>query len=711
MVADPIRCEDITTAILGHIQSENEVIRCAAVRALGCYGTADRRSREVLLGLLRDPDPDVRSDAIEALAPLACRQDAAVILQSLQGDPVREVKLAAIQILVGLQDQSCIPQLRALAKSKCEDAIAWEDEIADWDDWLDVQIAAIAALGSLGVTDSIDDLLAALNDEMGQTLDIPVFRALAQLGKQGLVQLLASVEGGKGLSCQRAADALAEVDPELLRAHLDQLLQAEEVGLRLLGLELLSEDMPQAEDLAVRDPSEHLRCVALRRFAGARPEWVIAALADPSATVQSTALGLLVLPVPDDLGDMLVDNMQAWLQTGDDVLSLASAKLLPKFAANRAVAVLSAFVVDPSWVIEARIAATRSLGGLCDPAVLDILQLLLADRSQQLRLVALHEIRSRALSGDRQALSYLVRAIDGTLLAEDDAVQPLDLGAAADVGMQQQEGSRNIRISEDGDILEAGEEEPDVSGSTLASLQATPLATDEPAVSRSATKKSHRVAVEGPDAVADDLSCAAMAAATGLNAVQIAAAVLDRITAPQDMMRIAVWRLLRADFTTCLETALAAPMALADTVPEVRRNAFAVLVASDQVDKFVLQAIEDSDALLRADAVGHLRGHRLLDFIADPVAGVRQAALTVALNGADADLKAQAIAQVFETGRVDTIGWGLQRSAEMRSQAQLRLADKTVSGRDHFVILDALGTSWLAGDSCRISAYEKLATA
>lgn len=292
MLADPIRCEDITTAILGHIQSENEVIRCAAVRALGCYGTADPRSREVLLSLLRDPDPDVRSDAIEALAPLVRRQDAAVILQSLQGDPVREVKLAAIQILVGLEDSTCIPQLRALAKSKCEDAIAWEDEIADWDDWLDVQIAAIDGLGSLGVTDSIEDLLAALNDEMGQTLDIPVFRALAQLGKPGLVWLLASVEAGQGLSRKRAADALAEVDPELLRAHLDQLLQAEEVALRLLGLDFLSVDMPQAEAMAFADPSEQLRCVALRRFAQARPEWVIAALTDPSETVQSTALGL-----------------------------------------------------------------------------------------------------------------------------------------------------------------------------------------------------------------------------------------------------------------------------------------------------------------------------------------------------------------------------------------------------------------------------------
>ena len=285
MLADTIRTKDITSAILPHTQSENEVIRCAAVRALGRNGKGDPRSRAVFLDMLRDQDPDIRSDAIEALAPLVQPEDAAVILESLQSDPVREVKLAAIQILVGLEDRTCIPQLRALAMSKCEDSIAWEDEIADWDDWMDIQIASINALGTLGAAESIDDLMAALNDEMGQTLDIPVFRALAQMGKQGLIWLLATVQAGKGLARKRAADALAGVDPDLLRDHLDRLIEAEDVALRLLGLSLLSADMPQAEALTLRDPSQDLRCAGLKQFCKDRPDWIIAALADPSETV------------------------------------------------------------------------------------------------------------------------------------------------------------------------------------------------------------------------------------------------------------------------------------------------------------------------------------------------------------------------------------------------------------------------------------------
>lgn len=693
MLAEPIRTIDMTGAILPHVACDNEVIRCAAVRALGRNGKEDPRSREVLLGLLRDPDPDVRSDAIEALAPLIQPEDAAVILESLNGDPVREVKLAAIQILVDLQDRNCIPQLRALVLSKCEDSVAWEDEIADWDDWLDVQVASIDALGALGVADSIDDLLAALDDEMGQTLDIPVFRALARMGKQGVIWLVAWVDAGKGLARKRAADALANADPALLRDHLDRLLAADDVALRLLGLSLLSVDAPQAEDITLRDASEHLRCAALRQFGEARPDWVIAALADPSEAVQATALELLPLPLPEYLHNMLTDNMLAWLKTGSVVLASAAASLLPKIAPNRAVDPLTALAVDDDRAIEARIAAIRGLGGHRDPSVTGILQGLLSDRSQQLRLVALHEIKSRAQSGDPEALSCLVQAIDGSLLDEDDAVQPLGAETAADIGMQKEEATGHLRISEDGEILrDSNGEVTDAGGSTLASLQIATPAFEAKSSSNKPKSKRRRVAIEGPDAVAEDLSCVAMDAAAGLVSVRIANAVLSQIDAPQDRARIAAWRALSTGFSTCLEAAQAAPMALSDAQPEVRRYALAVLIGTEQIDKYIQQVLEDSDTLVRADAVAQLRGKRLLDFVTDPAVAVRHAALLVVLNsgGGDAELVTQAIAQVFDSARVDTIAWGLQRSAQMRSEAVHRLADDAASGRDHFVILDAL---------------------
>ncbi|MEM9778478.1 MAG: HEAT repeat domain-containing protein, partial [Pseudomonadota bacterium] len=164
------------------LESQNEVLRCAAIRATSGLCEDVDMQRETLLTALMDPDPDVRTDAMEAFAPLARDGDAGTLLLSLSGDPVREVKLAAIAGLGGLQCPEASGLLRSLARSRAEDQVAWEDEDSDWEDWLDIQIAAIKALGQMGDASAIPDLLAARDDEYGQTLDVQVFEALSLMG-------------------------------------------------------------------------------------------------------------------------------------------------------------------------------------------------------------------------------------------------------------------------------------------------------------------------------------------------------------------------------------------------------------------------------------------------------------------------------------------------------------------------------------------------
>ena len=160
------------SAILPYCRNENEVLRSAAIRALASQGAGDTRSRQALLSAILDEDPDVRTDAMHALANEALAKDASVFRTSLEGDPVREVKLAAIHALANLKDEPSVPFLRDLMLSRCEDRVAWEDELGDWEDWLDIQVACIQALGQIGATDMIEDMFDALNDEFGQTLDI-----------------------------------------------------------------------------------------------------------------------------------------------------------------------------------------------------------------------------------------------------------------------------------------------------------------------------------------------------------------------------------------------------------------------------------------------------------------------------------------------------------------------------------------------------------
>ena len=136
-----------------------------------------------------DPDPDLRADAMAALARCARPEDAPAIRRSLAGDPVGEVKVAAIQALARLKDGGSVPLLRALAQGRCEAEVTWEEPGSGWDDWLDVQVTAVEALGAIGAEETVDDLVHARDDEMGQDLDHVVFAALARMPERGVPAL------------------------------------------------------------------------------------------------------------------------------------------------------------------------------------------------------------------------------------------------------------------------------------------------------------------------------------------------------------------------------------------------------------------------------------------------------------------------------------------------------------------------------------------
>ena len=154
-----------------------------------------------------DEDPDVRSDSMAALVHRARPQDAAAIRRSLQSDPVGDVKIAAIQALCRLKDEASIALLQALAKDRCEPDVAWEH--GSWDDWLDVQVAAIDALGRMNAGGAVDDLIEARADESGQDLDHAVFAALARMPGRGVATLLGFLGDGDARVRQRALAALS----------------------------------------------------------------------------------------------------------------------------------------------------------------------------------------------------------------------------------------------------------------------------------------------------------------------------------------------------------------------------------------------------------------------------------------------------------------------------------------------------------------------
>ena len=473
------RCNDPVSVMVTYLQSESELLRCAAARALAVQGGQRADVGEALLGALTDPDPDVRTDAMEALSGRAEPEHMEKLLESLSGDPVREVKVAAIAALTRLGRNAravgAVELLRALVLSRAEDRVAWEDEGSDWEDWLDIQVAAITALGSMGASEAIEDLIAARDDELAQSLDIPVFEALARMGPEGVAHLLAIIETEPGLSARRAAQVLETVDSETLRTHLDTLLSDRDPKLRCIAVGLLPGDSDILARLVTMDPDPDVRCVALAHAARLQPELMLKAIRDTDEEVQSTALRLMRPPIGPEDHEVLVDNILAWVEGASAGLMACAAENLPRWAPDRATHSLLRLCADSRRPLEARVAAVLGLGRLDPPVTTPVLVGLLSNPAQQVRTAVLVQLGARAQAGDQQAVNAIAAAIGRSLSPEDHTGQTSVDQTRSCAAMPMTEGAHptRIRITRDGDIVPVdpdGEETQMAAASTLAAI-------------------------------------------------------------------------------------------------------------------------------------------------------------------------------------------------------------------------------------------------
>lgn len=683
-----------------HLQHDNEVIRCAALRAFAA-NAAEPAARRALLDALADPDPDIRSDALDRLAVLARPQDADELRASLTGDPVREVKIAAIEALGNLKDTAVIPLLRNLAGSRCEDTVAWEDEGGDWDDWLDIQVAAITALGRLQAEEAVEDLLAARRDEFGQDVDDAVFGALCYLGTPGVGVLLDIIRTENQRPARRAAAALAKSDIEALLPHLDDLLAAENPDIREIALGALGPTDDRAADLARHDPSASIRRNALRLIATARPGEVEAALHDSDESVQADALTLLDVKIAPEKHEALVDNLLLWLRHAGPALASSAAAALPLFAPNRCEGPLLDAIADADLPLEARVAAVRALAGRSPTTPTAAFAGILENPARQVRTAALAELSRRAELDDSAAVELLASAVRGELNAPAEQ----NAGAVPETGRDAHEaampkgesGPRRIRITRDGDIVE-GEAAPQ--GSTLAQIisaetghdRPDPLADDTP--EEAPAKRRRRQPVEGPDDFAAQFQLDAIGVSVNACNRQIEDALLHcALHGPEDARR-AAWTALSKwspEFRHAKPAREAAMQAMQDPDPVIRNAAFGILAKDDLPADALRLALDHDDALLRAAAVLHLPPQAALDFLADEAPAVRQSSVVRVASAGNPALPKRATEILVQAERSDTL-----RDLFRRSQEALREGLAQVSATDEprrvLVLLEALAS-------------------
>ena len=719
---------DPVDTITGYLRAGEDVVRCAAARALSAIG--DARAAPALVQALLDEDPDVRSDAMAALVRCARPEDADAIRRSLLGDPVKEVKAAAIEALGRLRDGASVPLLRSLSKDRCAHDVAWEDEDGVWDDWLDVQVAAIAALGEMGVADAIDDLLDARIDEMGQELDAVVFAALAKLSDGGIAALLGFLRDRDGRVRQRALAALSKADRRHLAPLSAVLVSDASPDVRRLAIQCFDGDSAALAALALEDPDASVRAAALAVVALSRRDMARAALADPDEDLRAIALEALVAQsVAPDEAD-LAANVEAWLHTSGPRLAAVCAAVLPRLSGSRAQAALCAVANEKDRPLELRIAALRSLAALASEQTLETLSAAVVDPVRQVRLAALAALAELARAGSPaesvSAREILVRALRGELLrAELTVSEPAgDEGPSVGASKAEEADARPIAITPDGEIVPAGElretapDEGQAPGdetedsfprSTLASIQApatalsaandAPLTADELAhlSDSEGSVRRRRVAVEGPEDIGTDIRLVAQSIAADCPGIEIEAALVETAeAAPPDLRAAAHAALARRAEKIRLAPDHVARLirGLADSDPVVRGQAAqAVAKGAPDAADHLAALLGDADPVVRSVAVRAVAATRPESAVAglrDDAPAVRRSALEALLaQGRDDHLDA-GLRTCLEAGWRDSLAVACRESKNARHMLMTLLDEHRTDWQRVLVILEAL---------------------
>ena len=723
---------DPVAAIARHLREGEDIIRCAAARAIGAVG--DERAAPDLVDALLDEDPDVRSDAMAALVTCARQEDADAIRRSLMGDPVREVKVSAIQSLCRLKDGASIPLLRVLVKDRCDHDIAWAEDSSIWDDWLDVQDAAITALGALGVHEAIEDLLEARNDEMGQDLDHVIFATLGQIPDGGIAALLDFLRDGNARVRERALSALSKARGDLLAPMSDLLVQDASPDVRRLAIGCLDRDSPLVPDLALRDPDITVRSAALAAFVSSRLDIAEAALADPDEEVKALALEAVVAGSEQSDSHDLAANVQTWMETGGARLAATCAAVLPQLSGGESVDALCRVAADTDRPQEVRIAALRSLGTIGAENSIETLRNAATDPIRQVRTSALAALAELAKQGPEplcsEAQDVLVGAIRADLTGAD---APLAIAAEAekvsfiDASKVEDAAPRGIRITPDGEIVSM-EDLPDhlndqddigsnvIEGqfpqSTLRAIQTqqtalswaadAPLSDDEPAQPSTSKPEGRRrrVAVDGPDDTSNDLRLVALRIAADCPGYEIEQALAGALSEEMPDVRVAAFEAMaqRSEKTPLSSDVISKlTNALDDPDPHIRGYASrAVAMGSNNAADHLAACLDDPDAIVRAIALKTVAASApdvTMAGFRDDSALVRRSALESVLEFGNTSNLKEGLRICLEEGRIDSLAEAIKRSTEARSILISILAGENMTRRQTHSALEALAAA------------------
>ncbi|MEM8689069.1 MAG: HEAT repeat domain-containing protein [Pseudomonadota bacterium] len=458
----------VLAALRTVLDEGSEPERCAAACALGTLG--GEGVADALIGALRDPDPDVRCQVAEALATLQPESAGEALIANLRDDPVGEIKPVYISTLARLRIAESYDLLCALSVGRAEHlGVAWEDDMSGWDDWLDVQLAAIDALGVIGPGDAapaVEAILAALNDMDGQDIWTNACSALARLSPQGPLALAALAENASVLQRKRIAAAMRHATQEEAEPIGSRLLDDEDLTVRLAALESAAAlDLDELCQAAVADRSAQVRAAVFSSLAELPAKQLLGGLKDPDLSVCIAACRAIARTGTPRTGFGLCARIERHLRTGrSDVLAAliaAAAVAEPEAAAELA----GDAVNNPATPTEVRLACLCALGTRQPEGALRLLAEAATDTDRGVRLsavAALGELAKGATPNAAGAAGILAQAVTGALLPAPPDWQPDEAKTISFVPKRGQhaaaeEGTARVHLDREGNVVPKGE--------------------------------------------------------------------------------------------------------------------------------------------------------------------------------------------------------------------------------------------------------------
>lgn len=459
---------DVVGMLVDLVRTGIPAEQCLAISALAAWGTSE--GREVLIEASRFEDPDVRVDALEALAGLGADDLGETFLWSLVNDPVGDAKVAALRGLKPRDVAGTEDLLRSLLKDRCDEEVVWEDDTSDWDDWLDIQKEAIQAVGRLRLESAVEDLIAAANDEFGQDLWPDVLEAQARLGRPGL---LAIIDVGQKPSARlrtRTAKALAGANDPIAGEALLALAKDTDPDVRLAASEALftrGEALPS--DLLMQDPDARIRHFVVTKAEDLTVRSVAdVALDDKAEDVRLGALSRLTsMELSPGFETSFLESLGTKLRGASTALLSHIASLAGCMKAPEAVALLID-IDDHNTVPDVRRAAISALAKHPCEVSLERISGHIPNDSQMVRLAALAALSEISKTeGDvaDNASALLLMALSGGFAPdqpeggfEEDQTTVSDEGqSSARARNDDPRGTRRIKLDRDGNVLSPDE--------------------------------------------------------------------------------------------------------------------------------------------------------------------------------------------------------------------------------------------------------------